>query len=66
MRSDGELCSRKRVARIMKKYDIAAKMKRKFKVTTRTNPSAVPAPNLLQQSFIEQSQINGGLLTLPM
>jgi putative transposase len=47
----GEKCSRKRVARLMKKAGIQAKMKKRFKVTTRTNPKAEPAPNLLQQDF---------------
>jgi transposase InsO family protein len=51
LREDGETCSRKRVAKIMKKEGIAAKMKKRFKVTTRANPKAIPAPNLLQQNF---------------
>lgn len=48
---DGETCSRKRVANIMKKAGIAAKMKKRFKVTTKVNPKAIPAPNVLQQDF---------------
>ena len=48
---DGETCSRQRVAKIMRKAGIAAKMKRKFKITTISNPDAIPAPNLLQQDF---------------
>jgi len=48
---DGEICSRKRVAKIMHKAGIVAKMKKRFKVTTRANPDAMPAPNLLQQNF---------------
>jgi transposase InsO family protein len=51
LREDGELCSRKRVGNIMKKYGIIAKMKKRFKVTTRANPKAAAAPNLLQQNF---------------
>ena len=51
LRSQGETCSRKRVSKIMKKAGISAKMKRRFKVTTKANPKAVPAPNLLQQNF---------------
>jgi putative transposase len=47
----GKKCSRKRVARLMKKEGIAAKMKRRFKVTTKANPKAKAAPNLLQQDF---------------
>jgi len=47
----GETCSRKRVARLMKKAGIEAKMKKRFKVTTRANPKAKVAPNLLEQDF---------------
>lgn len=48
---DGEHCSRKRVARLMKQAGIQAKMKKRFKKTTVTNPKAKPAPNLLCQNF---------------
>lgn len=52
LRESGELCSRKRVSKIMKKYEIVAKMKKRFKkVTTRANPKAIAAPNVLQQDF---------------
>ena len=51
LRASGEVCSRKRVARIMQRYNMAAKMKKRFKVTTKANPKAIPAPNLLQQNF---------------
>ncbi|NOR69392.1 MAG: IS3 family transposase [Methylomarinum sp.] len=51
LRAGGETCSRKRVARIMKEYDMAAKMKKRFKVTTKANPNKIPAPNLLNQNF---------------
>jgi len=49
---NGEACSRKRVARIMRKHNIVAKMKKKFKVTTKANPKEAPAPNLLKQDFV--------------
>lgn len=52
LRANGETCSRKRIARIMKKYDMAAKMKKRFKVTTKANPNEIPAPNLLNQDFV--------------
>lgn len=52
LRSSCETCSRKRVAGIMKEYDMAAKMKKRFKITTKTNPKEIPAPNLLNQNFI--------------
>lgn len=51
LRENGELCSRKRIARIMRKAGMAAKMKKRFKVTTKANPKATPAPNILQQDF---------------
>jgi transposase InsO family protein len=51
LRDDGESCSRKRVSKIMKTAGIAAKMKKRFKVTTRANPKAAVAPNVLQQDF---------------
>jgi len=51
LRAQGETCSRKRVARLMKKEGIEAKMKRRFKVTTKADPKAKAAPNLLQQKF---------------
>ena len=35
----------------MKKVGIMAKMKKKFKVTTKANPKAKAAPNLLKQNF---------------
>ena len=51
LRSQGENCSRRRVARLMKKAGIEAKMKKRFKVTTKVNPKAKAAPNLLKQDF---------------
>ena len=54
LREQGESCSRKRVSKIMKIIGIEAKMKRRFKVTTRANPKAAVAPNLLEQDFISK------------
>jgi putative transposase len=51
LRFQGEDCSRRRVARLMKKAGIEAKMKKRFKVTTKVDPKANAAPNLLQQDF---------------
>lgn len=51
LQSEGEACSRKRVARIMKKAGIQAKMKKRFKVTTKANPKAQAAPNVLNRNF---------------
>jgi transposase InsO family protein len=47
----GERCSRKRIAKIMRNGGIQAKMKKRFKITTKANPRAKAAPNLLQQDF---------------
>jgi transposase InsO family protein len=47
----GETCSRKRVAGLMKKAGVQAKMRKRFKLTTRANPKAKAAPNLLEQNF---------------
>lgn len=54
LREEGEICSRKRISKIMKKAGITAKMKKRFKVTTRANPKASVAPNLLKQDFSAQ------------
>lgn len=51
LKDQGESCSRQRVARLMKKAGIVAKMTKKFKVTTKANPKAKAAPNLLEQNF---------------
>lgn len=55
LHSQGETCSRKRVANLMKKEGIEAKMKKRFKVTTKANPKAKAAPNLLQQDFTAEA-----------
>lgn len=51
LKSQGESCSRKRVARIMQKAGLRAKMNKRFKITTKANPKAKAAPNILQQDF---------------
>jgi putative transposase len=55
LKSQGETCSRKRVARIMQQGGIRAKMNERFKVTTKVNPEAKAAPNILQQDFTAAS-----------
>ena len=52
----GERCSRKRVARLMRIEKIQAKMRKKWKATTKSNPKAVPAPNHLNQIFITEKE----------
>jgi putative transposase len=54
LRANGENCSRKRVAKLMRESNIVAKMKKKFKITTKADPRALPAPNLLNQEFTAQ------------
>jgi putative transposase len=51
LKRQGVPCSRNRVARVMKENGIAAKTKRKFKVTTASRHKFPIAPNLLEQSF---------------
>ena len=52
LKKQGFNCSRpRRVARLMQKAGIAAKMRRKFKKTTRVNPTHPYANNLLRQNF---------------
>lgn len=38
----------------MKEHDMVAKMKKRFKITTKSNPKEKPAPNLLNQSFVAE------------
>lgn len=52
LKGQGETCSRRRVARLMKENQIAAKMRKRFKKTTRQSekPYFVPQ-DLIQQDF---------------
>lgn len=50
----GEICSLKRVAKLMRKEGLQAKMKRRFKLTTQVDLQAKKAPNLLQQDFVSE------------
>jgi transposase InsO family protein len=54
LRMQGELCSRRRVARLMRTVGLQAKMKRRFKVTTQVDLLAKKSPNLLQQNFVSE------------
>ena len=51
LKTQGEECSRKRVARLMKGAGFIAKMQKRFKVTTKVNEKSKVAPNLLEQDF---------------
>lgn len=48
---EGETCSVKRVARLMKAADIQSKMARKFIITTDSKNTLQPAPDLIQRQF---------------
>jgi putative transposase len=51
MRKLGLLCSRNRVARLMRAEGLRAKQARRFRSTTKRNESHRPASNLLQRDF---------------
>jgi transposase InsO family protein len=51
LRDQGFVCGRHRIARLMQVHGIAAKTKRKFKVTTDSRHHFQIAPNLLEQNF---------------
>jgi len=51
LRMQGETCSRKRVAKLMKQEGLQAKIQRRFKRTTQVDVLAKKSPNLLQQNF---------------
>jgi transposase InsO family protein len=52
LRADGEGCNKKRVARLMRINGIAAKTKRRFKVTTNSKHNQPVAANLVNQQFV--------------
>lgn len=52
--AQGIRCSENRVARIMRKYGIVAKTKRKFKITTQSKHDKPVAANLVKQEFVAQ------------
>jgi putative transposase len=53
LQKQGVKCSQKRVARLMRLHKITGqkRQKRRRPVTTQRDPSAMPAPNLLNQEF---------------
>lgn len=52
LKKQGNSCSRKRVAKLMRQEKIQAKMRKKWKVTTQPSKKAVTiAPNHLEQNF---------------
>jgi len=55
LREQGLYCSRKRVARLRKQAGLVAKLNKAFKRTTRSNPQALVASNVLKQHFMTQA-----------
>lgn len=52
LQKQGVKCSQKRVARLMRLHKITGRKRQKRRpVTTQRDPSAIPAPNLLNQEF---------------
>ena len=54
LKTSGETCSLNRVARLMSKAGIMARMRLRFRVTTRKDPKAHYAPDQLQRSFVAE------------
>ena len=54
LRLRGVVCSRNRVARLMKKHDLKSKRHKKFKVTTKSKHNLPIAPNLLNRNFVAE------------
>ncbi len=52
LKNQGEKCSRKRVAKLMREEKIQAKMRKRWKKTTCINEKAEPSANHLNQNFI--------------
>lgn len=50
----GEVCSQRRISRLMREHNLIAKARRRFKVTTKANSTAVTAANILDQNFLSK------------
>ena len=51
LRDRGVRCGRKRVARLMRQAGLTGAQRRRYRGTTRQNPDAVTAPDLVQRDF---------------
>jgi transposase InsO family protein len=51
LRQQGELCSLNRVARLMAAHGLGARRKKRYRITTRQDRTALASPNLLGQRF---------------
>lgn len=47
----GRRCSRNRVARLMHSYDLLARVKKRYRITTRQDRRHIPSPNIVAQQF---------------
>jgi putative transposase len=53
LRAEGARLGRNRVMRLMRAEQLCGRPQRRFRLTTHTDPTAAPAPNLLKQDFHE-------------
>lgn len=51
LRAQGIHCNHKRVERLMRQNSIRVTLRRRYKITTRSNPNITAAPNRLQRDF---------------
>jgi putative transposase len=51
LKRSGEICSERRISRLMKANNLVSKARRRFKITTVKDSSAKAAPNKLDQNF---------------
>ena len=51
LQAQGWRCGRNRVARLMRYYGMRSKVRRQFRITTKTKPGRPIAPNLLKRQF---------------
>ena len=51
LRNEGHLCSKNRIARLMRKASIVSRMRRKFRITTHSKHSFPKMQNLVRQNF---------------
>jgi len=51
LQTQGVRCARKRIARLMRQAGLTGAQRRRYRGTTRQNPNAVAAPDLVQRNF---------------
>jgi putative transposase len=55
LNSDGQVCGKNRVTKLMRIAQFKGRPKRVFRRTAQSNPYAKPAPNLLHQNFVSKA-----------